>query len=279
MGVYVALLTPFRRNGAVDLEAYLAHAGWLAEKGVSGLVVFGTNGEGPSLSLKEKLEALERLLSLNLPLKIVPSLMEGNLPQTLEGLQVINDLPVEKILVLPPYYYKPPSPEGLKAFFQRVLEASRHPLVLYHIPKYAVPIPTTLVALEGVWGVKDSGGEEGYADAILSLGKGVWVGTEDSLWDRIQKTQGIVSALANFAPEALVHLWKLMEAGQEEKGKQLSRLLGEIRSRIKVAGSPAALKRLAEARHGIPMGGVRPPLVEEGKAPMEVLSLLEEVIQ
>lgn len=277
MSVYTALVTPFLPDGAVDLEAYLGHVEWLAEKGIAGVVAFGTTGEGPSLSLREKLGALEHLCAANPKLRIVPALMEGNLPETLEGIRFINDLPVEKVLVLPPYYYKPAALEGLQSFFLRVLEVSRHPVVLYHIPKYAVPIPLELVNLEGIWGVKDSGGESGYTDAILGMGKGVWIGTEETLWERIRKAQGVVSALANFAPEALVLLWKLREERQEEKGEKLGCLLGEVRSRVKTAGTPWALKRLAQARHGIPLGGVRPPLTAQGNPPLEVLALLEEV--
>lgn len=278
MSVYAALLTPFRPDGAVDLKAQVDHARWLAEKGISGLVVFGTTGEGPSLELREKLAALEHLFSENPGLRIVPTLMEGNLPSTLEGIRAINDLPAEKVLILPPYYYKPLAPQGLQAFFQKVLEASRHPVVLYHIPKYAVPVPPELAGLKGVWGVKDSGGEKGYADTVLALGRGVWVGTEENLWEKMHNAQGVVSALANLVPEALILLWRFKETGQEEKGKELDRLLGKIRSQIKAAGSLATLKRLAEIRHGIPLGGVRPPLVAQDPPPLGVLSLLKEVI-
>lgn len=277
-GVFVANLTPFHSDGSVNVEAYLDHVAWLSEKGVKGLVPLGTNGEGPSLSLREKLLLLERLFARGLPLQVVPAAMEGSLPATLEMIRAVNDLPAAGILVLPPYYYKPVTVEGLRRFFEAVLEVSRHPVVLYHVPKYAVPVPPELVKLPGVWGVKDSGEDTGYTEAVLAFGKGVWVGTEDKIWERIQNTQGVVSALANFAPEALVRLWWLKEEGRTEEGQKLARLLEEVRARVKAAGTPFALKRLAEARHQIPMGGVRPPLVEGDQAPLEVLTLLEEVI-
>ena len=60
-GVYVVNVTPFRDDGslAVEREAYLAHVKWLSEQGVDGIVPFGTNGEGPSVTLEEKLAVLE----------------------------------------------------------------------------------------------------------------------------------------------------------------------------------------------------------------------------
>src|SRR3712207_1103261 len=60
-GVYVANVTPFREDGSIDREAYLAHVNWLVERGVQGIVPFGTNGEGPSVTLGEKREVLEAL--------------------------------------------------------------------------------------------------------------------------------------------------------------------------------------------------------------------------
>jgi dihydrodipicolinate synthase/N-acetylneuraminate lyase len=64
-GVYVAAVTPFRDDAArtVDVDAYLAHVDWLASKGVAGVVAFGTNGEGPSVSGREKLEVLRALFA------------------------------------------------------------------------------------------------------------------------------------------------------------------------------------------------------------------------
>src|SRR5215208_635914 len=168
-GVYVANVTPFEDDGSftVDEDAYLDHVLWLAEMGVRGIVPFGTNGEGPSVTLGEKLRVLE-------------------------------DYPAAAVLVLPPYYFKPVEPEGMMRFYEIVLEATGHTAIVYHIPKYAVPVPDRVVKRLPVWGVKDSGGEEGYAEAVLEGGKGVLLGTEDDLWRKLGTgSQGVISALGN----------------------------------------------------------------------------------
>jgi 4-hydroxy-tetrahydrodipicolinate synthase len=169
---------------------------------------------------------------------------------------------VAAVLVLPPYYFKPASAEGLERFYEPVLDATRHPIIIYHIPKYAVAVPEEVVTGLPVWGVKDSGGEPGYAEAVLEAGKGVLIGTEDDLWQRLNLgAQGVISALANFIPEKILEMQEKVKSGDEVGGKALSEDLQKARAMTKEYASAAVLKKLAEARHGAPMGTVRPPFV------------------
>ena len=263
-GVYVANVTTFRNDGsfAVDEDAYMDHVAWLAEMGVRGIVPFGTNGEGPSVTLSEKLRVLEALFGRGFQVQVIPAVMQNNLPETLEMLRTIEDYPATAVLVLPPYYFKPVEPEGMVRFYEPVLEATGHTTIVYHIPKYAVPVPDRVVKELPVWGVKDSGGEEGYAEAVLQGGKGVLLGTEDDLWRRLGTgVQGIISALANFIPEEVLALYETHREGDEIEGMTLSEKLQKARTMTKEYSSPAVLKKLAEARHGAPMGTVRPPFL------------------
>jgi dihydrodipicolinate synthase/N-acetylneuraminate lyase len=246
----------------VDVDSYLAHVSWLDEMGVYGIVPFGTNGEGPSVALHEKLRVLEALFARDLSVQVIPTVMQGNLPETLEVVEALNGYPAAAVLVLPPYYFKPASAEGLERFYEPVLEATRHPIIVYHIPKYAVPIPEEVVTGLPVWGVKDSGGEPGYAEAVLEAGKGVLIGTEDDLWQRLNLgAQGVISALANFIPEKILEMQEKVKSGDEVGGKALSEDLQKARAMTKEYAAAAVLKRLAEARHGAPMGTARPPFL------------------
>jgi len=262
-GVYVANVTPFRDDSlAVDDGAYLEHVSWLADVGVRGVVPFGTNGEGPSVALGEKLRVLEALFRRGIETQIIPAVMQNNLPETLEMLRALEDYPATAVLILPPYYFKPVEPAGMVRFYEAVLGATGHTAILYHIPKYAVPVPVEVVGELPVWGVKDSGGEEGYAEAILEGGKGVLLGTEDDLWRKLGTgAQGVISALANFMPEEVIGLYKKHEEGDEAGGRDISEQLQKARAMSKEYASPAVLKKLAEARHGARMGTVRPPFV------------------
>jgi dihydrodipicolinate synthase/N-acetylneuraminate lyase len=261
-GVHVANVTPFRDDErySIDVDAYLGHVAWLAAQGVAGVIPFGTNGEGPSVAAAEKRAVLDALLPAAGGLGVVPTVAEGNLPDTLDLLAYLEDLPVRAVLVLPPYYFKPVSADGLRRFYDRVLAATRHPVVAYHIPKYAVPVPAELVVDLPVWGVKDSGGEAGYAETVHAAGKGVLVGTEDDLPSRLLTAHGSISALANIVPEQVVALYRHVRDGRSAEAAALSAHLQEVRAMTKQYVSAGVLKRVAEARHGHPMGTVRPPL-------------------
>lgn len=235
---------------------------WLSEMGVDGVVPFGTNGEGPSVTLWEKLEVLEALFERDLSLQVLPAVMQGNLPETLKMVKALEDYPATAVLVLPPYYFKPITTEGLKRFYEPVLEASHHPIIVYHIPKYAVPVPEEVVAGLPVWGVKDSEGEPAYVKAVLEAKKGVLIGTEDDLWQKLNTgSHGVISALANFIPEEILEIYRKAETGDEAGGEALSERLQTARAMTKEYASIAVLKKLAEARHGARMGTVRPPFV------------------
>jgi 4-hydroxy-tetrahydrodipicolinate synthase len=214
------------------------------------------------VALREKMTVLEALFERELPVQIIPSVMQGNLPDTLEMIRALEDYPLSAVLVLPPYYFKPATAEGLKRFYEPVLEATRHPVIIYHIPKYAVHVPEEVVTDLPVWGAKDSSGESEYTEALLRVGKGVLLGTEDDLWQKLNLgAQGVISALANFIPEEIVEMHRKVEAGDEAGGRALSEKLQQARAMTKEYASAAVLKKLAAARHGTPMGTVRPPFV------------------
>lgn len=262
-GVYVANVTPFRPSAdyAIDVAAYREHVAWLAGHGVDGVVPFGTNGEGPSVATSEKTEVLEAITGADLGIEIVATVAEGNLTDSVALLERLNDLPVTAVLVLPPYYFKPTSAEGLRPFYERVLEISRHPVLAYHIPKYAVPVPLDLVTSLPLWGVKDSDGKREYAAAVKAAGQGVLLGTEDDLPGRLPEADGAISALANIVPEQVVELYRRVQAGDDAGARELSAHLQDVRALTKEYASPGLLKLLAQARHGAAMGTVRPPLV------------------
>jgi len=261
-GVYVANLTPFRDDPdrTLDLDAYRRHVAWLAEHGVTGVVPFGTNGEGPSVSAGEKCQVLQALVRDDLGLEIVPAVTQGNLPDTLALLERLNDLPLGGVLVLPPYYYRPADADGLRPWFEAVLEASRHPVLAYHIPTFAVHVPTELVCSMPFWGVKNSSGDLSYSARVRAAGKGVLLGTEEDLVGQLPDAEGAISVLANIVPEHLVGIYERVRAGDVEGARALEAQVQQLRALAGGSFAPGLLKQLTEARNGIPMGTVRPPL-------------------
>ena len=159
-GVYVANVTPFRDDAdrTLDLDAYRAHVRWLAgpRGGRGGPVrhqrrgpVGHDRGEGRRCSTRSS--------PTTSGIGLLPTVAEGNLPDTLALLEHINDLPVVGVLVLPPYYFKPVETDGLRRFFERVLEVARHPVVGVPHPEVRRPgagRPGDLAAVVGGQGLR-----------------------------------------------------------------------------------------------------------------------------
>jgi len=264
-GVYVPLLTAFTSDGAVDPGAFARQGEWLAARDVDGLVPFGSTGEGPSLSLREKLTLLEALVTAVHGLPVLPAITESSLDVALQFVDAVNDIAATGIMLLPPYYYRQAGQEGLRRYAETVLAASRHPMVLYHIPEFAPPVPPDLVAALPVWGVKDSGGDLAYTRAVLATGKHVMVGIESTLVDAVTAgASGTIAGLANVLPEPLLAACEAAAGGRPAAAHQILAPTLAFRDELLTAGRPLAwvsmMKRLAEERHGIPLGGVRAPL-------------------
>jgi 4-hydroxy-tetrahydrodipicolinate synthase len=282
-GVYVPLLTAFTGAGTVDPVGFARQAQWLAERGADGLVPFGSTGEGPSLSLREKRALLDALVSAVPGVPLLPAITETSLDDALALVEVINDLPAAGIMLLPPFYFRPLGDDALRRYAEPVLAASRHPVILYHIPEFAPPVPVETVAGLPVWGVKDSGGDLAYTRAVLATGKRAMVGVEPTIVDAIGAgASGTIAGLANVLPEALIGACAAASDGRPADAHRILAPALAFRHALITAGPPLAwvsvMKRLAEERHGIPLGGVRAPLPPAAAAAEALLPALREVL-
>jgi len=282
-GVYVPLLTPFDHQGTVDTGAYGAFAQWLVSRGVDGVVPFGSTGEGPSLSLRERLAVLAALPEAVPGTSLIPAVTESSLDAVLEFVAAANDLPATAIMVLPPYYFRPLAADDLRRFMEPVLAASRHPVLLYHIPVFGPPVPVeAITALAGpsLWGVKDSGGDIANTKAVLAAGANVMVGSERTLVEAVGLgAAGGICGLANLLPEHLLAAYAAAKAGEPGRGDTLlAPALDFLQQLIDACpGSPVAwipvAKQLAGQRSGVDLGGVRPPVPPaDGTATAEALT-------
>src|SRR5437588_2514974 len=140
-GVLVPALTPFHSDLSVDVDRFVAHCRWLLEEGADGLAVFGTTSEANSLSLGERMELLDALIDR----KVAPGvLMPGTGCCALPDSVALTRHAVEHrcfgVLMLPPFYYKGVSDDGIFASVAEVIEQvadSRLRIYLYHIPPMA----------------------------------------------------------------------------------------------------------------------------------------------
>ena len=271
-GVFAPALTPFNRDLSIDKAAHLQFCRWLASKKV-GLAIFGTNSEANSLSMGERLELLDNLVTAGIP---GSSLMPGTgtcaLPDTLALTHAAIDAGSAAVLMLPLFFYKNVSEDGLFASFAEVIERigdQRLKICLYHIPKFAgVPFSLQIIARlvtrypGSVVGLKDSSGDISYT---LSITKEfpqlrVFCASESLLLETMRNGgAGCISACANVNPAAIV---KLLEEWRQPQAEELQRVLNPVRGIFELRPMIAALKAAA-AVHGKYAGfsTVRPPLI------------------
>ncbi len=289
-GVFAAALTPMDGDLYPDHGAFAGHCRRLLAAGCHGVAVFGTTGEATSLSVDERLAALEALIEDGVPGEaLLPGTGSSALTDTVRLSRAALDAGARGVLVLPPFYYKGIGDDGLFRFFAEVVERvddERLRVYLYHIPQmtsvgfgFAV-ISRLLDAYPGVVvGTKDSSGD---AERIATLcrefpGFSVFAGTETLLLDTLREGgAGCISATVNVTSRLARRVHDAHQAGEGGEAEALQERLTELRALIEAYPMIPALKRLtAELTGDEGWRNLRPPLsaLDEARAE-ELLSRL-----
>jgi 4-hydroxy-tetrahydrodipicolinate synthase len=288
-GVLAPVLTPFRRDLSPDPQRLARHCRWLLAHGCAALAPFGTTSEANSLSVDERERLLDALLDDGAPPgRLVPGTGCCALPDTVRLTAQAVRRGCAGVLVLPPFYYKAVSDEGLFRAFAEVIERvgdDRLRVYLYHIPPVAqVGLGPALVerllrAYPGiVAGMKDSSGDLANTKRMLELfaGEGfdVFVGSERFLLEGLRGGgAGCITATANVNPGAIDRLFREWRTPAAER---LQEDVNAIRSAIERRPVIPALKAVLAHHAADPEWlTVRPPLVELPAAERE--SLLAEL--
>ncbi|TLX63615.1 dihydrodipicolinate synthase family protein [Stutzerimonas nosocomialis] len=273
--VWSPVVTPFNEALAPDAQRFVAQCHWLLENDV-GLAVFGTNSEANSLSLEEKMQLLDALVDSGVPAaRLMPGTGACALPEAVALTRHAVAKGVEGVLMLPPFYYKGVSDEGLYRYFSEVIERvgdARLRIYLYHIPPVS-QVPLSLALIErllktypkNVVGVKDSSGDWSNTQAMIDNyaadGFQVYAGSEHFLLQTLRAGgAGCISATANVNPgpiAALAKAWQGDDADARQAALTATRKLFERFPMI------PALKAAAARYSGLEdWSRVRPPLVE-----------------
>ena len=124
-GVYCASLTPINNDLSINNDLYLRHCQVLMNKGIDGLTLFGTNGEASSFSLDQKKEAIQFLLNNKIDPKILlPGTGASSLQDAINMTKFCTEIGTKAVLVLPPYYFKNVSDDGVITYYRNVIEES-----------------------------------------------------------------------------------------------------------------------------------------------------------
>jgi len=272
-GVLVPVLTPFTPSGEPDAGRFVAFCRWLLDQGAGGLAIFGTTSEANSMSPVERMELLDRVIEAGIPAaKLMPGTGACAVTDAATLVRHAVDHGCGGVLMLPPFYYKGVSDDGIFAFIAGVIDKVGSPalrLFLYHIPPMAVvgfsldlvgrlitAYPKTVV------GLKDSSGDWSNTAALLDRfpGFAVFPGSEVFLLDGLRKgAVGCITASGN------VNVLGIKKVYDNWRGPQAEALQAEIttlRKALQVYPMVPALKRIVAHYHNDPNWAVvRPPLV------------------
>src|SRR5206468_4840548 len=234
-GVLSPVVTPFKADLSPDAEKFVRQCTWLLSQNV-GLAVFGTNSEANSLATEEKIELLDRLIAAGLdPARMMPGTGCCAITDSVRLTKHAVKLGCGGVLMLPPFYYKGVSDDGLFRNFAEIIERvgdRRLRIYLYHIPpvsQVAITLPLIerlLKAYPGIIaGAKDSSGDwnntKAYIDNFAGQGFDVFPGSETFLLQGMRAGGvGCISAAANANPGAIARLfatWQGADADAQQE--------------------------------------------------------------
>jgi 4-hydroxy-tetrahydrodipicolinate synthase len=283
-GVLSPVVTPFKADLSPDPDRFIRQCRWLLSQNV-GLAVFGTNSEANSLSVDERIELLDRLVGAGIdPARMMPGTGCCALPDSVRLTAHAVKLGCAGALMLPPFYYKGVSDDGLYRSFAEVIERvgeARLRVYVYHIPPVA-QVPITLGLVERLLkaypgqtaGMKDSSGDwsntKAFLDAFAQSGFDVFAGSETFLLANMRHGgTGCISATANVHPGPIARLfdtWRNADADAQQAR------LDEIRGVFqKFPMIPALKAAIAHYGRDASWATVRPPFVPLPAAQVKAL--------
>ena len=273
-GVLVPALTPFLADQRPNTEAFVRHCQWLVRQGVHGLAIFGTTGEANSLSVDERMALLDSLIENSIAVEqLLPGTGACALTDSVRLTQHATKHGCGGVLMLPPFYYKRVSDEGLFSSYSHVIDQvgdARLRIYLYHIPPVSqVAISPKLIERlvksypATVVGLKDSGGDWQYTAEILKNFPelSVFPGSELFLLDGLRHgAAGCITATGNVNPAGIrlaFDRWEETDAGE------LQDKISQVRKAIQAYPMIPALKTIVADFYGEHEWlRVRPPLTQ-----------------
>lgn len=282
-GVYPASVTPFDQSGKVDGASLARLLAYFEAAGCKGVVLAGTNGEGPSLSAYEKRDLVRLAQGWRGTLKLILGVATPSLDEAHWLCQQAGKNGADAVLVMPPAYFRTASEKGIEAWFVSVIEASPVPVLVYNFPKMTgfTLSPELLGRLstnQNMIGAKDSSGDESNLSAYrasLAADKRLFVGDENLLLKALRaEWSGSISGAANVAPVWLSRVVEEWFSDPSERAEVSFQVVRPVVEAVRRSPQPATNKAVLHALGIIDRADLRLPL--EAADPAAVLECLRE---
>lgn len=267
-GSLVALVTPMHPDGSLDFDAYKKLIDWHAAEGTDGLVVVGTTGESPTVSMQEHSELIRVAVEHSAGRMPVIAGVGGNsTEEAIELSRYAKQVGAQAGLSVVPYYNKP-TQEGMYQHFRAISEAVDLPSILYNVPgRTAADMSNEtilrLAQVPGIIGVKDATGDIARGARLLhNKPEGFQVLSGDDATAAaliLLGGQGNISVTANVAPKLMHQLCEAARLGDVPRVRELNGLLSQLNKILFVESNPIPVK-WAVAEMGLSKLGYRLPL-------------------
>ncbi|WP_458863178.1 4-hydroxy-tetrahydrodipicolinate synthase [Acidaminobacterium chupaoyuni] len=286
-GSFVALVTPFDADGAVDyalleklVEFHLTH-------GTDGLVVLGTTAETPTLTEEEKKAIAKRVIrQVAGRIPVILGAGSNNTLHAAETARSYEALGADGLLVVTPYYNKA-NKSGMLAHFETIAAATSLPIILYNVPGRtgcSIPLDVleTLSHRENIVGIKEASGDIGYATRCARLVNenfSLFSGNDDMILPILSLGgSGVISVLANIAPRQTHELVASFLSGDTARSRRLQLDLLPLIEGLFLETNPVPVKKAMELL-GWPVGPCRLPLGPMSESNIETLRRRLELLK
>jgi 4-hydroxy-tetrahydrodipicolinate synthase len=265
--VLTAVVTPFEASGAVDFDRFREIAVCLVENGSDGLVVAGTTGEAPTLSDDERLGLIAAAVdAVGDRATVIAGTGTYATAHSVHLTERAHELGVDGLLVVTPYYNKPPV-RGIVEHFRAIADASDQPIVVYNIPgRVVLNLETDTIAqlaeIPSVTAVKQANPDLDQARAIVELGLALYAGDDDLVLPFLELggTGGVCVHTHVVGPQVKELIARYRE-GDLEEARRIDREIRPSLEILKVQANPIAIKAALNLL-GHEVGGHRLPLVD-----------------
>ncbi|MBD1379261.1 4-hydroxy-tetrahydrodipicolinate synthase [Metabacillus arenae] len=278
--ISTAMVTPFDRNGNVDFQKTSTLIEFLINNGTDSLVVAGTTGESPTLTVEEKLALFKYVVKeVNGRIPVIAGTGSNNTKASIELTKKAEETGVDAIMLVAPYYNKP-SQEGLFQHFKVISENTSLPVMIYNVPGRTVTnidVETVikLAELPNVMAVKEASGDLDAIAAIIEHTPDdflVYSG-DDGITLPVLSIggNGVVSVASHVIGKEMKEMILAFENGEVKKAAELHRKLLPIMAELFAAPSPTPVKTALHLK-GLDVGSVRLPLIPLTEAERSKLS-------
>lgn len=289
-GVMTPILTPFNDDLSFAPDLYISHAKWILEQGIHFVSPFGTTGEALSMTVDERLSAVDALIDSGIdPAVLMPGTGLCNMEDTVKLCRHAIERGCQAVMTLPPFFYKNASDDGLYAYFTRLVEVVNSPefrVCMYHIPpmagigftpelagRLARDFPDIFVAY------KDSSGDFENTKAVIAAAPDIAVfpGSEHFLKEGLEcGGMGCISATCNVNAAAIRRVYDVGVESVNGDIDVLNDAMITFRKTVEKYGPIPAMKgMLAVKRADERWRNVRPPIVPSSSPSID--KLLEEL--